>query len=121
METPFCELGENAEASILLLGESGTGKSVVARSVHRQSHLADKPFITVSCPSLSRGTAGKRIVRPRQRRIHGRPAETIGAKSRRRQGGPSSSTRSATCRVEIQPKLLRLLQEREYERVGENA
>ena len=41
-------------ASILIMGESGTGKSVVARAVHQQSHLADKPFITVSCPSLSK-------------------------------------------------------------------
>jgi NtrC-family two-component system response regulator AlgB len=41
-------------ASILILGESGTGKSVLARAIHQQSHLADKPFITVSCPSLSR-------------------------------------------------------------------
>ena len=41
-------------ASILILGESGTGKSVVARAVHRQSHLADRPFVTVSCPSLSK-------------------------------------------------------------------
>src|SRR5579864_3296112 len=41
-------------ASILILGESGTGKSVVARALHQQSHLADKPFITVSCPSLSK-------------------------------------------------------------------
>src|SRR5205085_749339 len=41
-------------ASILILGESGTGKSVVARAIHRHSDLADKPFVTVSCPSLSR-------------------------------------------------------------------
>ncbi len=41
-------------ASILIMGESGTGKSVVARAIHDQSHLADKPFITVSCPSLSK-------------------------------------------------------------------
>ena len=41
-------------ASILITGESGTGKSVLARVVHEQSHLADKPFITVSCPSLSK-------------------------------------------------------------------
>ena len=41
-------------ASILILGESGTGKSVVARAVHQQSLLFDKPFVTVSCPSLSR-------------------------------------------------------------------
>ena len=41
-------------ASILILGESGTGKSVAARAVHQHSHLADKPFVTVSCPSLSK-------------------------------------------------------------------
>ena len=41
-------------ASILILGESGTGKSVAARAVHEHSHLAEKPFVTVSCPSLSR-------------------------------------------------------------------
>ena len=41
-------------ASILILGESGTGKSVVARAIHQRSHLADRPFTTVSCPSLSK-------------------------------------------------------------------
>src|SRR5580693_9072161 len=41
-------------ASVLIYGESGTGKSVAARAVHQQSHLADKPFVTVSCPSLSK-------------------------------------------------------------------
>ncbi|HEX9047824.1 MAG TPA: response regulator, partial [Verrucomicrobiae bacterium] len=41
-------------ASILIFGESGTGKSVAARAVHEKSHVADKPFVTVSCPSLSR-------------------------------------------------------------------
>ena len=41
-------------ASILIMGESGTGKSVVARAIHEKSHLADKPFVTVSCPSLSK-------------------------------------------------------------------
>jgi NtrC-family two-component system response regulator AlgB len=41
-------------ASVLILGDSGTGKSVAARAVHEHSHLADKPFVTVSCPSLSK-------------------------------------------------------------------
>src|SRR5690606_18042822 len=41
-------------ASILRLGESGTGKSLVAREIHRRSHLKDKPFVTISCPSLSK-------------------------------------------------------------------
>src|SRR5580698_5509436 len=41
-------------ASILILGESGTGKSVMARTVRDKSHLAEKPFVVVSCPSLSK-------------------------------------------------------------------
>ncbi|MGK0189207.1 MAG: NtrC-family two-component system response regulator AlgB [Verrucomicrobiales bacterium] len=41
-------------ATILILGESGTGKSVAARAIHERSHLKDKPFVTVSCPSLSK-------------------------------------------------------------------
>ena len=41
-------------ASILILGESGTGKSVAARAIHQKSHLAERPFVTVSCPSLSK-------------------------------------------------------------------
>ena len=44
----------NTSASILITGESGTGKSVIARAIHERSHLADKPFVTVSCPSLSK-------------------------------------------------------------------
>src|SRR2546422_421085 len=41
-------------ASILILGESGTGKTVVARMLHQHSQIADRPFVTVSCPSLSK-------------------------------------------------------------------
>src|SRR5262245_38678098 len=41
------------DATILLRGESGTGKGVVARAVHGRSHRADGPFVTVHCPSLS--------------------------------------------------------------------
>jgi two-component system, NtrC family, response regulator AlgB len=42
------------QAAILLLGESGTGKSVLAREVHQRSNCREGPFVTVSCPSLSR-------------------------------------------------------------------
>ena len=41
-------------ASILITGESGTGKTVVARAIHQASHLSDKPLITVNCPSMSK-------------------------------------------------------------------
>jgi two-component system, NtrC family, response regulator AlgB len=41
-------------ASVLILGESGTGKSVAARALHESSQLGENPFVTVSCPSLSK-------------------------------------------------------------------
>src|SRR5260370_8717695 len=43
-----------SEATVLILGESGTGKSVLARAMHERSARAKAPFVTVSCPSLSR-------------------------------------------------------------------
>jgi two-component system, NtrC family, response regulator AlgB len=60
-ETPLMKsvmdvLGRSAKtaASVLILGESGTGKSVAARALHENSHLGDKPLVTVSCPTLSK-------------------------------------------------------------------
>ncbi len=52
METLFC--ATRSAATILILGESGTGKSVVARAVHQHSQLNGQPFVTVNCPSLSK-------------------------------------------------------------------
>jgi two-component system, NtrC family, response regulator AlgB len=106
-------------ASILIFGESGTGKSVIARAVHQNSHLADKPFITVSCPSLSRELLESDLFG------HVRGAFTGAVKDH---WGKVSAAEDGTLFLdeigdlpfEIQPKLLRLLQEREYERLGEN-
>ncbi|MDB6170415.1 MAG: two component, sigma54 specific, transcriptional regulator, Fis family, partial [Verrucomicrobia bacterium] len=48
------ERAAKTPASVLILGESGTGKSVAARALYEKSHLADRPFVTVSCPTLSK-------------------------------------------------------------------
>ena len=106
-------------ASILILGESGTGKSVVARAVHQQSHLADKPFVTVTCPSLSKELLESELFG------HVKGAYTGALRDRRGKveaaaGGTLFLDEIGDLPMEIQPKLLRLLQEREYERVGEN-
>ena len=89
-------------ASLLILGESGTGKSLVSRAVHDRSHLADGPFVTVSCPSLT-----------------GAIKDTWGKVAAAR-GGTLFLDEIGELPLEIQPKLLRLLQDREYERLGEN-
>jgi len=106
-------------ASILILGESGTGKSVVARAVHKQSHLADKPFITVSCPSLSKELLESELFGHVKGAFTGALRDHWG-KVKIAAGGTLFLDEIGDLPMEIQPKLLRLLQEREYERVGEN-
>jgi two-component system, NtrC family, response regulator AlgB len=106
-------------ASILILGESGTGKSVVARAVHQQSHLADKPFVTVSCPSLSKELLESELFGHVKGAFTGAMRDHWG-KVKAASGGTLFLDEIGDLPMEIQPKLLRLLQEREYERVGEN-
>ena len=106
-------------ASILLLGESGTGKSVLARAVHQQSHLADKPFVTVSCPSLSKELLESELFGHVKGAFTGALRDHWG-KVKAAAGGTLFLDEIGDLPMEIQPKLLRLLQEREYERVGEN-
>ena len=106
-------------ASILILGESGTGKSVVARALHQQSHLADKLFVTVSCPSLSKELLESELFGHVKGSFTGALRDHWG-KVKLASGGTLFLDEIGDLPIEIQPKLLRLLQEREYERVGEN-
>lgn len=106
-------------ASILILGESGTGKSVAARAVHDKSHLADKPFVTVSCPSLSKELLESELFGHVRGSFTGAIKDHWG-KVKAAEGGTLFLDEIGDLPMEIQPKLLRLLQEREYERLGEN-
>ena len=106
-------------ASILILGESGTGKSVAARAVHQKSHLADKPFVTVSCPSLSKELLESELFGHVKGAFTGAIKDHWG-KVKAAEGGTLFLDEIGDLPMEIQPKLLRLLQEREYERLGEN-
>jgi NtrC-family two-component system response regulator AlgB len=106
-------------ASVLILGESGTGKSVAARALHDNSNVADKPFITVSCPSLSRELLESTLFGHVRGAFTGAMKDHWG-KVKAATGGTLFLDEIGDLPMEIQPKLLRLLQEREYERVGEN-
>ena len=107
-----------SEASILLLGESGTGKSVLAREIHQRSPRAGHPFVTVSCPSLSRELLESELFGHVKGAFTGAVSDTLG-KVAAAEGGTLYLDELGELPLEIQPKLLRLLQEREYERVGE--
>jgi NtrC-family two-component system response regulator AlgB len=106
-------------ASVLILGESGTGKGIAARAVHQHSHLADKPFVTVSCPSLSKELLESELFGHVKGSFTGAIRDHWG-KVKAAEGGTLFLDEIGDLPMEIQPKLLRLLQEREYERLGEN-
>ncbi len=106
-------------ATILILGESGTGKSVIARAVHQQSLRKDQPFVTVSCPSLSKELLESELFGHVKGSYTGAVSDTWG-KVAAADGGTLFLDEIGELPLEIQPKLLRLLQEKEYERVGEN-
>lgn len=108
----------DTQASILILGESGTGKSMIARAIHEQSPFRDKPFVTVSCPSLSRELLESDLFGHVKGSFTGAMRDTWG-KVKAAEGGTLFLDEIGELPLEIQPKLLRLLQEREYERLGE--
>ena len=105
-------------ATLLLLGESGTGKSVLARALHRTSSRRDNAFVTVACPSLSRELLESELFGHVRGAFTGAVGETWG-KVKAAEGGTLFLDEIGELPLEIQPKLLRLLQEREYERVGD--
>src|SRR6202044_2030704 len=106
-------------ATILLLGESGTGKTVLARALHACSQQKENAFVTVSCPSLSRELLESELFGHVRGAFTGATSDKLG-KVAAADGGTLFLDEIGEMPLEIQPKLLRLLQEREYERVGEN-
>lgn len=105
-------------ATILLLGESGTGKSVLARAIHERSPQRDKTFVTISCPSLSGELLESELFGRVKGAFTGALSDTWG-KVAVADGGTLFLDEIGELPLSIQPKLLRLLQEKEYERVGE--
>lgn len=105
-------------ATLLLLGESGTGKSVLAHALHRNSPRRENAFVTVACPSLSRELLESELFGHVRGAFTGAVGETWG-KVKAAEGGTLFLDEIGELPLEIQPKLLRLLQEREYERVGD--
>ena len=106
------------EASVLIRGESGTGKGVLARAIHARGPRAASPFVTVHCPSLSAELLESELFGHVRGAFTGAVRDTAG-KVAAAEGGTLFLDEIGDLPLALQPKLLRLLQEKRYERVGE--
>jgi transcriptional regulator with GAF, ATPase, and Fis domain len=103
---------------VLLLGEPGTGKNLLARVLHSGSARRAAPFVTVFCPSLERGMVEAELFGHKRGAFTGAVADRDG-RVQAAEGGTLFLDEIGELPLEIQPKLLRFLQERTYESVGD--
>jgi two-component system, NtrC family, response regulator AlgB len=106
------------DATVLIRGESGTGKGVLARAVHDRSRRAGRPFVTVHCPSLSGELLESELFGHAKGSFTGAVRDVEG-KVAAAEGGTLFLDEVGDLSPAVQPKLLRFLQERAYERVGD--
>ena len=106
------------EASILLRGESGTGKGVIALAIHSWSSRSSKPFTTIACPTLSAQLLESELFGHVKGAFTGAVRDNPG-RIASSDGGTLFLDEIGDLPVNLQPKLLRFVQDREYERVGE--
>jgi two-component system, NtrC family, response regulator AlgB len=108
----------NSSAAILILGETGTGKTILAQTIHRHSPIRQQPFVTVNCPCLSHELLESDLFGHVRGAFTGAVQDTWG-KVAAAEGGTLFLDEIGDLPMSLQPKLLRLLQEKQYERVGE--
>ena len=109
----------DSEATVLLRGESGTGKGVLARAIHERSRRAKRPFVTVHCPSLSAELLESDLFGHMRGAFTGAVRDTEG-KVAAAEGGTLFLDEIGDLPLPLQPKLLRFLQDKAYERVGDS-
>ena len=106
-----------SEASVLITGESGVGKEVMARHVHKMSKRVSKPFISVNCAAIPENLLESELFGHEKGAFTGAVARRIG-KFEEADGGTLLLDEISEMDVRLQAKLLRALQEREIDRVG---
>ena len=104
--------------TVLLRGENGTGKGVLARAIHRWSGRSDAPFVTVHCPSLSGELLESELFGHKKGAFTG-ATETNTGRVSQAEGGTLFLDEIGDLPADLQPKLLRFIEEKEYERVGD--
>jgi DNA-binding NtrC family response regulator len=107
----------DTRATVLITGESGTGKSMIARAIHRRSRRAGKPFIEVACGALTENLLESELFGHVAGAFTGAVGNKVG-KFMQANGGTIFLDEIGTASPAMQVKLLRVVQELEFEQVG---
>lgn len=113
----LCETFAPSDATILLTGESGVGKEVFAKHIHKTSKRADQPFVSVNCAAIPEQLLESELFGHEKGAFTGAANRRIG-KFEEADGGTLLLDEISEMDVRLQAKLLRALQERQIDRVG---